>query len=140
MKLMQTLFDNAAEGLQIETEIRGPRPSQTTQGLSVENRGPTTVAALQMQLRHSHLKNALKRTAIRLSCLMPDLLEHIMSCIPLLRVEESNRLAKARILLRHQRLALAGFLPGSLRRRIDSGVTSSISSGPMYSRARSRVI
>ena len=71
---------------------------------------------------------------------MPDLLEDIVGGVPLLGVEEINRLAKARIRLRHQRLAFAGFLPGSLRRRIDSGVTSSISSGPMYSRARSRVI
>ena len=66
--------------------------------------------------------------------------KQIVGGIPLTGIKKLQALLKAGIRLGHQRLDLAGFLPGSLRRRIDSGVTSSISSGPMYSNARSRVI
>ena len=95
---------------------------------------------MQMQLRYCHLQDSLQAAPIRISCFMPELLQQIMSGIPLTCIEELHSLLKAGVRLRHQRLDLAGFLPGSLRRRIDSGVTSSISSGPMYSNARSSVI
>ena len=103
-----------SRGPQDRDRDRGPRPSQTTQGFSVENRGPTPVAALQMQLRHSHLKNALKRAAIRLSCFMPDLLKHIMSCVPLLRVERAQSPGRSADPPQASALGLGWLLTGKL--------------------------
>ena len=56
-------------------------------------------------------------------------------------IEELNCLLEPGICLwplSHQRFAI--FLSGNFLNRMDSGVTSSISSGPMYSKARSKVI
>ena len=91
-----------------------------------------------MELSDGHLQKSLQAASFRIGCFVPDLLQHVMGGVPLLRVEQADGLLEAGIRFNHQRLAI--FLAGSLRSRMDSGVTSSISSGPMYSRARSSVI
>ena len=140
MKRLEPLLRSTAQRRKIQAKIWSSRTFETTQSFTEKNRGPAPVSPLQVQLRYCHLQDSLKAAPFRISCFMPELLKQIMSGVPLTRIEELHTLLKARIRLRHQRLDLAGFLPGSLRRRIDSGVTSSISSGPMYSSARSSVI
>ena len=140
MKRLEPLLRSTAQRREVQAQIWGSRTFKTTQSFTKKNRGPPPVASLQMQLRYGHLQDPLQAAPFRISCFMPELLKQIMSGVPLTRIEKLHTLLKARVRLRHQRLDLAGFLPGSLRRRIDSGVTSSISSGPMYSSARSSVI
>ena len=140
MKRLEPLLRSTAQRREVQAQIWGSRTFEATQSFTEKNRGPPPVAPLQMQLRYCHLQDPLQAAPFRISCFMPELFKQIMSGVPLTRIEEIHSLLKAGIRLRHQRLDLAGFLPGSLRRRIDSGVTSSISSGPMYSSARSRVI
>ena len=129
--------------------------SQLT-ALNVAQLTTAQIAALQMQLGDRGLQQTLQQRSAGSLGFMPELLEAVVAGIPLAPVEQGDGRVEAEI--RHQadlltvairrRLRwrrrgaqrLAGFLEGSLRRRIDSGVTSSISSGPMYSRARSRVI
>jgi hypothetical protein len=82
----------------------------------------------------------LQPATLRLSCVMPELFKDIVSGIPLTTIEELNPTGETGIRERIQTQRLAVFLEGNLRRRIDSGVTSSISSGPMYSKALSKVI
>ena len=99
------------------------------------------------------LEDALQSPAAVALGFMPELLKAVVTGVPLASVEQCHRGVEAGI--RHQRQLFrissrhvsvpenqrrAGFLAGSLRKRIESGVTSSISSGPMYSSARSRVI
>ena len=91
-----------------------------------------------MHVSNSNLNNGLKQLSLRIHLLVPKLLKGIMRFIPSPGVEQLQGLGETRIVNQAQRLAI--FLAGSLRRRMDSGVTSSISSGPMYSSARSSVI
>ena len=93
-----------------------------------------------MNHRYSHLYSPLQPAPLRLSCVVPELFKDIMSGIPLATIEEFNPAREAGITERIQTQRLAVFLEGNLRRRMDSGVTSSISSGPMYSKALSKVI
>ena len=101
-----------------------------------------------MNVSHSHLNQSLQHTPIRIGCFVPEIFKCVVGGVPLLIVKKLNPQPKPGVLsdwillkivaVAAQRFAI--FLAGSLRRRMDSGVTSSISSGPMYSRARSRVI
>mgnify|MGYP004185682359 FL=1 len=86
----------------------------------------------------SDLNDRLNQLAVGIDLFMPDLLKGIVGLIPGSGIEQFQSLRETWIVGRTQRLAI--FFAGSLRRRIDSGVTSSISPGPMYSRARSSVI
>ena len=101
-----------------------------------------------MQMGNSNLKNSLEHRALGLQGFVPEGLEAIVAGVPVTMVELLHRLPQAGV-AGQIRLSgwviqgiqrLAGLRAGSLRSRMDSGVTSSISSGPMYSRARSRVI
>ena len=101
-----------------------------------------------MQMGNSNLENALELRALGLQGFVPEGFEAIVACIPIALVELLHSFQQAGV-AGQTRLAdqviqgiqrLAGLRAGSLRNRIESGVTSSISSGPMYSRARSRVI
>ena len=91
-----------------------------------------------MNVRHSNLNDGLKQLSLRIHLFMPYLFERIMCFVPSPGVEQLQGLRESGIVNQIQRLAI--FLAGSLRRRMDSGVTSSISPGPMYSSARSSVI
>ena len=51
----QSISNTGAESSQIESEVRGARALKTAQRFAKKDGGPTTVAALQMQLRHSNL-------------------------------------------------------------------------------------
>ena len=86
----------------------------------------------------SNLQDALQQSAVWPSRFMPNLFESIVSFIPGTSIKKIDGLLKSGIDLRAQRLAI--FLAGNFLKRMDSGVTSSISSGPMYSKARSKVI
>ncbi len=129
-----------AKSIKVEAQIRGSWTSQASKGFAEKDRGTTSVAPLQMQLGNRHLKDPLQAAPLGICRFVPELFKQIVGGVPLTGIEKLQGLLKAGIRLGHQRLDFAGFLPGSLRRRIDSGVTSSISSGPMYSRARSSVI
>lgn len=91
-----------------------------------------------MHVSNSNLNNGLEQLPLRIHLFVPQLLKSIMRFVPSPGVEQLEGLRETRIVNQAQRLAI--FLAGSLRRRMDSGVTSSISSGPMYSSARSSVI
>jgi len=101
-----------------------------------------------MQMGNSNLENALEHRAFGLQGFVPEGLEAIVAGVPVALVELIDRLPQAgvagQIRLTGQVIQgiqrLAGLRDGSLRNRIESGVTSSISSGPIYSKARSRVI
>jgi len=101
-----------------------------------------------MQMGNSNLENALELRAFGLKGFVPEGFKAIVAGIPVTLVELLHSFQQAGV-ADQTRLAnqgiqaiqrLAGLRAGSLRNRIESGVTSSISSGPMYSRARSRVI
>ena len=98
------------------------------------------VVTSKVNHRHSDLDRPLQPAALRVGCVMPELFKHIMSGVPLATVEELNARCETGVSKWIQTQRLAVFFEGSLRRRMDSGVTSSISSGPMYSKARSNVI
>ena len=117
------------------------------------------ITPFKMELAHGDLQNSLQHGADGPLGLMPELLKAVVTGIPITGIEQLDGGLQARIgdqlsffilgavptgldgaciAARAQRLA--GFFIASLRSRIDSGVTSSISSGPMYSSALSRVI
>ena len=116
------------------------RAHQAAGAFAEKNCSSIEVVASKVNHGHGHLHSPLQPTALGLSGVVPELFKHIVSGIPLTAIEQLNTGAEAGIAKRIQTQRLAVFLEGNLRRRIDSGVTSSISSGPMYSRARSRVI
>ena len=91
-----------------------------------------------MHVSDSNLNNGLEQLPLWIHLFMPQLLKGIMRFVPSPGVEQLEGLRETWIVDQAQRLAI--FLAGNLRRRMDSGVTSSISSGPMYSSARSSVI
>ncbi len=86
----------------------------------------------------SDLNDRLNQLTVGIDLFVPDLLKGIMGLIPGSGIKEFQSLRETGVVGDTQRLAI--FFAGSLRKRIDSGVTSSISPGPMYSRARSSVI
>lgn len=146
----KTLGSQEPQGNKGQAEGVISAAAQTPEAFTHQHRGTTTVAPLEMELRHGNLKEALKHRAHGSLGFMPQLFEAVVAGIPVSSVEMIHRLPQPGIGLQQGLLIstlswgtahrLAGFFTGSLRSRIDSGVTSSISSGPMYSRARSRVI
>ena len=116
------------------------RAHQAAGAFAQKNRSTIEVVASKVNHGHGHLHGPLQPTPLGLGRVMPELFKNIVSGVPLTTIEELNTAVEAGIEEWIQSQRLAFFLDGNLRRRIDSGVTSSISSGPMYSRARSRVI
>lgn len=117
---------------------RGAEPSPR---FTQEDHGPMGIASLSMQQRNRQLHHALKPAPIGVAGFVPELFEQVMGSVPIEAVEQINGLLEPGVsLVRRQSQRRAARLAGSLRRRIDSGVTSRSSSEPMYSSARSRVI
>ena len=146
----KALGSQQTQGSQGQAEGLITATAQTPEALTHQHRGTATVAPLEMELRHGDLKQTLKHRAHGTLGLMPQRFEAVVAGVPVGSVEMIHRLPQPGVGLQQGLLIgtrswgaahrLAGFFTGSLRSRIDSGVTSSISSGPMYSRARSRVI
>ena len=126
------------QGHEIESQSTGQGGLESPNPLTKKDRGTTRVAPFEVNMRDSDLNDRLNQLAIRIDLFVPDLFKGIMSLIPGSGIKQFQSLRETRIVGDTQRLAI--FFAGSLRRRIDSGVTSSISPGPMYSRARSSVI
>ncbi len=124
----------------LPTRRRSLRPTQATCAFAQKDCSPIAIVTSKVDHRHSHLHSPLQPATLRLSCVMPELFKDIVSGIPLTTIEELNPTGEARITKGIQTQRLAVFLEGNLRKRMDSGVTSSISSGPMYSKALSKVI
>lgn len=116
------------------------RAHQAAGSFAQKNCSSVEVVASKVNHRHGNLHSPLQPSPFWLGRVMPELFKNVMSGVPLTTIEELNTAAEAGIAEWIQAQRLAVFLEGNLRRRIDSGVTSSISSGPMYSRARSKVI
>ena len=123
---------------EIESQSTGQGRPQSPDPLAEKDGCTVGVAAFKVNMSHSDLNERLNQLSLGIDLLMPDLLEGIMCFVPGSGIEQLQSLWEPGIVDSAQRLAI--FFAGSLRRRIDSGVTSSISPGPMYSSARSSVI
>lgn len=133
---------------------------QPAQAFTGENHGAMVVTPLKVELGDGNLQKTLQNRPHRTLAFVPELLKTIVAGVPIAGIEQADRLMQpwirqklglligwpSRVIVQEfrpvaggtQRLAV--FFIGNLRSRIDSGVTSSISSGPMYSSALSRVI
>ena len=99
LKRCESRVDTTAQAVEIKPQVRCPRSLQTTQRFPEKYGGSTIVASLQMELSNSHLQDPLKASTLRVNSFMPDLLEHVVSGVPLLHVEKLNGLFKAGIRL-----------------------------------------
>ena len=107
LKRQQTIAASLAQQAEIKTETGVTCPMQAAQTLAKEHRGTATVAALEMQMRHRHLKDALEHLAAWSLRFVPELFEAVVAGVPLSGVEKPDGLPKAGIshqahFLRHE--------------------------------------
>jgi hypothetical protein len=90
--------------LKIQTQLRWTGVVQTPQPLPEQHRGTAAVAALQVQVGHGDLKDALQHLAARALGFMPELLKAVVAGVPLAGIEKPDGLPEAGI--NHQALFL----------------------------------
>jgi len=97
LERVEPIRDHAPQGTEIKPEIRKTLALQSAETLAEQDRCTPGVAALEMNMRHGHLDQALKDPAVRIRRLMPEILQHVMGFIPLLVIKKLDPLVKTGI-------------------------------------------
>ena len=92
LQLHQPPMNAVAQGQKIKAQIWSARSLQAAESFAEEDRCPALVVPLQVELSDGHLQKALQAASFWIGGFVPDLLQHVMGGVPLLRVEQADGL------------------------------------------------